>query len=270
MVENNPKSSATVDADDALMRFVIDTARDDVPSLGAKARLLGSDALTSTARNATRPRGLLARILGGRAGYGLGLAVLAAGGAVFLNVTHADSVRVAAPIVSAVPIELAEPAPATTATTPTPATPEVPPSSPPSTTAPVALPRARAKHHLPLEMPAAAVAAPRVEEEPSSTLDREIARIAEARAELVKGDGTRALVLLDSYDAEFPSGAFALDVVVLRIEALARSGRTAEARGLGERFLAAHPQSASARRVTMTLEGIAPKNEDSSAVAAPR
>lgn len=88
---------------------------------------------------------------------------------------------------------------------------------------------------------------------PSDALDREIARVEAARAALASSETARTLRLLDSYDRDFPRGAFSVEVSVLRIEALARAGRVDEARRLGSRFLAEHHEGAFARRVTATL-----------------
>ena len=77
-----------------------------------------------------------------------------------------------------------------------------------------------------------------------------------ARSALAAGDTARTLELLDSYESEFPAGTFSMEVSALRVEALARSGRMAEARRLGERFLQQHPHGLLASRVASTL-GIA-------------
>ena len=74
-----------------------------------------------------------------------------------------------------------------------------------------------------------------------------------ARSALAAGDATRSLAVLDAYEAEFPNGAFSVEVSVLRVEALARAGRMTEARRLGERFLRQHPNGLFARRVASTL-----------------
>jgi len=87
----------------------------------------------------------------------------------------------------------------------------------------------------------------------SDALGREIARVEAARAALGSNEPTQTLRLLDSYDRDFPHGAFSVEVSVLRVEALARAGRTDEARRLGSRFLAEHHEGAFARRVTATL-----------------
>ncbi len=87
----------------------------------------------------------------------------------------------------------------------------------------------------------------------SDALGREIARIEAARAALGSNEPTQTLRLLDSYDRDFPHGAFSVEVSVLRVEALARAGRTDEARRLGSRFLAEHHEGPFARRVSATL-----------------
>lgn len=91
---------------------------------------------------------------------------------------------------------------------------------------------------------------------PIDTLGRESARVEAARSALARGEAARAVTLLDAYDREFSPGAFAIEVSVLRIEALARSGQTDRARRLGTQFLAEHRQGAFARRVTATLEAL--------------
>ncbi len=98
----------------------------------------------------------------------------------------------------------------------------------------------------------------------TDALDREIARVAAARAALGKNDAEETLRLLDEYDREFPRGAFAVEVSVLRIEALLRTGRTEEARRLGSKFLSEHREGAFARRVSASLAatpgGVPPAN----------
>ncbi|AKU97341.1 hypothetical protein AKJ09_04005 [Labilithrix luteola] len=94
---------------------------------------------------------------------------------------------------------------------------------------------------------------------PTDTLGRESARVEAVRAALARNDAARAVTLLDAYDREFSPGAFAIEVSVLRIEALARLGQTERARRLGKQFLAEHRQGAFARRVTATLEALPPE-----------
>ena len=100
------------------------------------------------------------------------------------------------------------------------------------------------------------VPAPARAQAPTDTLDREIARVDAARAAVARHQSARALALLDAYEREFSPGAFAVEVSVLRIEALADAGRFEEARRLGERFLSEHRQGAFARRVAATIESL--------------
>lgn len=94
--------------------------------------------------------------------------------------------------------------------------------------------------------------------EPGDDLEREIARIEAARGALAHDDASQTLMLLDSYEREFSRGAFAIEVTVLRIEALARSGRNDEARRLADAFLATHREGTFAHRVNVTLSRMTP------------
>ena len=91
----------------------------------------------------------------------------------------------------------------------------------------------------------APVSAPRT----SDALSAELARLDGARKKLAAGQATAALDTLDAYGREFPRGSLRLEASVLRIEALAKAGRTSEARDRAKRFLAVHPNSVLATRV---------------------
>lgn len=104
---------------------------------------------------------------------------------------------------------------------------------------------------------------------PTDTLAREISRVEAARAALERNEAARALELLDAYEREFSPGAFAVEVSVLRIEALAGAGQTDQARRLGARFLAEHRQGAFARRVAATLDALPGAAPPSSAERSP-
>ena len=65
------------------------------------------------------------------------------------------------------------------------------------------------------------------------------------------GDARRALELLRGYRDKYPSGSFRPEATAIRIEALAKLGRQAEARALAERFVAEHRGSLLAARVAM-------------------
>lgn len=91
-------------------------------------------------------------------------------------------------------------------------------------------------------------------------LARETLLVDDARRAVAQGEPSRALALLDEHDREFPAGVFLLDADVLRIEALERAGRTAEAERLGQRFLARHPDGSYARRARTALDRMANAN----------
>ena len=83
----------------------------------------------------------------------------------------------------------------------------------------------------------------------SSELRAEIALVDAARSAVATGADDRALVLLNRYDNSYRTGTFRPEATALRIEALDHLGRTAQARMLAQRFLAAHPDSPLADRV---------------------
>ncbi len=93
--------------------------------------------------------------------------------------------------------------------------------------------------------------------DPSSagaTFREELALVSSARAALESGDTAACMRALDGYDARFPSGIFAQEIEVIRIEVLAASGQGARSKTLAERFLAANPKSPYADRVRSSLE----------------
>lgn len=60
---------------------------------------------------------------------------------------------------------------------------------------------------------------------PKSSMERELSRVREAGAALRSGDGARARQLADDYLREFPGGAFAPEVQVVRAEAICLQGQ---------------------------------------------
>jgi outer membrane protein assembly factor BamD (BamD/ComL family) len=76
-----------------------------------------------------------------------------------------------------------------------------------------------------------------------------VALIDAARSALSSGMADRALDALAQYQSRYPAGSFRPEATALRVEALARSGRSAEARALAERFVSEHPGSPLADRV---------------------
>jgi hypothetical protein len=83
----------------------------------------------------------------------------------------------------------------------------------------------------------------------AADLRDQIALVDAARAALSVGAGDRTLDLLRQYQNKYPSGSFRPEVAALKIEALAKLGRSAEARALGERFVADHRGTPLADRV---------------------
>lgn len=93
-----------------------------------------------------------------------------------------------------------------------------------------------------------AAAGPRLSRS-KATLAHELAALDAARATLAADDPRSALALLDIYDDRFPHGRLELEAEVLRIDALAKSGRREAARQRAEAFLRRNPQSVFAARV---------------------
>jgi hypothetical protein len=80
-------------------------------------------------------------------------------------------------------------------------------------------------------------------------LTDELDALDHARLALASGDAHRALDELDAYDRRFPSGRLQLEGEVLRIDALAKTGRKDAARQHAGTFLKRHPNSVLATRV---------------------
>jgi hypothetical protein len=87
----------------------------------------------------------------------------------------------------------------------------------------------------------------------ASSLALEVAAVDRARAALDGGDAARARRLVDSYEAEYPTGAFMQEAEVVRIDALVREGNRGEAERVGKRFLGSYPKSPHAVRVRALL-----------------
>jgi hypothetical protein len=86
-----------------------------------------------------------------------------------------------------------------------------------------------------------------------STLSVEIALLDEARLALSEGAHQRALMLLDRHDREFGHGALGPEAVVLRIDAMLRTGDVAGARGIADQFERAHPNDSHLSRIRSLL-----------------
>jgi hypothetical protein len=80
-------------------------------------------------------------------------------------------------------------------------------------------------------------------------LREESQQVGEARDALRRGDAAGALGLLEQIRARFPAGVLGQEREALSIEALARSGRRADAAARAAAFLQAYPQSPLAARV---------------------
>ena len=72
---------------------------------------------------------------------------------------------------------------------------------------------------------------------------------------LRSGDSSEALDLLGRHSVHFPQGALAPEETALRVEALMRLGRIAEARAYARRFVAANPASPLAERMRRLVNG---------------
>ncbi len=88
----------------------------------------------------------------------------------------------------------------------------------------------------------------------ASDASDEFALMARCRREVIAGQGAAGLRSLDEYERRFPSGQLLLEAKVLRIQALAASGRKAEAREAARVFIARYPRSALAHRLRQLAE----------------
>lgn len=83
----------------------------------------------------------------------------------------------------------------------------------------------------------------------SAALQEELSALDAVRTTLSSGNAQGALSLLDAYARTYPRGRLRLEAEVLRIDALAKSGRLDAAKRRAEAFLAGHPNSVLATRV---------------------
>jgi hypothetical protein len=93
----------------------------------------------------------------------------------------------------------------------------------------------------------------RATDDPPVPLSRELASVDAARAALARGDTNRAITLLDRYARAYPRGRLDMEAEVLRIDALAESGRTDAAHTRAREFLRRHPNSVLAAHVRTRL-----------------
>jgi hypothetical protein len=88
-----------------------------------------------------------------------------------------------------------------------------------------------------------------------AALSVEVTLVQDAARALAAGDAAAALRVLDTYDRKWPHGALAEEAGALRVQALQRTDRTAEARALARKLLDAHPHGVLAARLQRVLEG---------------
>jgi len=84
----------------------------------------------------------------------------------------------------------------------------------------------------------------------ATDIQAQIALIDAARAALVGGASQRALALVSQYQSKYAAGSFRPEAAALKVEALAKLGRGAEARRLAERFTAEYGAGPLADRVS--------------------
>jgi hypothetical protein len=101
---------------------------------------------------------------------------------------------------------------------------------------------------------AARLSAKRAPSPAGDALAAELAALDRARAALRGGDAPGALALLRDYERAHPSGALRSEALLLRVEALVRAGRKAEAERIAAPIIAQNPEGFAARRLQGLLE----------------
>lgn len=137
--------------------------------------------------------------------------------------------------------------------------PEAPTVAPPPAEPPARVENAEAPTQPPLTDPSPRKRAPTKAPPPAEddALARELALLDVARTE-VSSAPTRALATLQEHARRFPKGALGTEADLLRVEALVKAGRRAEAVRLGQRLTAQGATGPLAERVQRLLEGIGP------------
>lgn len=239
----------TDDSFDSFELSLLDSARDDRMSPAAKNALQATLAATASAAivatsplasaaTATKAKGFLSLVLTKWVAVGVATSAVVVGGAIATrqlgpaatpSPSSAPLVRVTAPSNPVAPV------------TPAPLQPETPETpEPASWEAPSEVAPAR---------PSTVVAAPHPAhpERPSVTPARPIAEelrlIEHARSAIAANDFTSAERALASHARAFPTGTFAEEARVLRIDVMAHRGNRARARAAARAYLAAHPAS---------------------------
>ena len=89
-------------------------------------------------------------------------------------------------------------------------------------------------------------------EMPMNTMSAELALLREARGALDRGEGQRALAILDAHRERFPRAALAEEREAARVFALCSVGRVEASRSAVHAFLASHPKSPFCQRIRAT------------------
>lgn len=202
-----------------------------VPPAALRPETSVPDATSVTHGAATGSGSLAAWVTGG-------VAVLGVAGALLVGRTDADEPRVK---------------PALTAASAAPPTAMSPPAAVPQT---ISEPPRELAPATPQRGNRAAAPDRRSVEPAPADLAGQIALLDAARDAVAAGAGARALELVRQYQTTYPAGSFGPEAAAIRIEALLKLGRSAEAKALAERFVARHRSSPLAERVAR-LSGLA-------------
>jgi len=132
-------------------------------------------------------------------------------------------------------------------------------ANPQAVSAPRTAPEPPRPAPIPPAEPSAVVAEPRARAVVPGTRSRgpatagdlgdQVAFIDSARDAVSAGTSRRALEILRRYQDKYPTGSFRPEATAIKVEALMKLGRDAEARSLAERFVAEHRGTLLARRV---------------------
>jgi hypothetical protein len=253
-------SDAPLEPLDGDLRTLVDAERQrpDMPA-GVRDRLLdrldhattGSGGGGGTGPSAGGPRSTPARVgrfFGRRLPLGVTaftLGVLAGAGIHAAISRPPPAIAITAPVVLPRPVEPAPQAPPASV-------PLAPPEPKTAALAPDVNPAVPHRHGRP---PAPAHPSDGAGE-PDTELAAERAFVETARAAMARGDASAALEALERGARQFPSGRLVEERESLRIHALAKAGRSAEARALGVQFHREFPHSMLLPMVDAALETI--------------
>jgi hypothetical protein len=228
---------------DDLRDALLDAVADEAPVDGARARAQAA-ALAAVAASAALTAGkaaaagtVLAKGLSAPVKWlligALPVAVSASGYATYQILSHSTPPEAMAPRSASEPARPPAPAPAIATQPSAPAVAE-PVLAPPRQQPVPAKPRAQASRPEPHKVPAQA-----------PSLSDELAALDDARRAAARGE----LAPIEAYLRDHPRGALREQAEVIHVEALARAGRTAEAREAAQRFLQSYPRSIHVERV---------------------